>query len=138
MAEVIRPQFRPRWGQCRPRAGGAGRSALAGRGGAYWTGELATRAGIPGTVESHPIDDLMTGRTIEIEVGGLMSRISVDGRDYFSGRYGGSGFGLLLQIRPARHVGRRRPQSRPVMSKAAVFIGPSATRKSSKDAESAP
>ena len=82
----------------RPAAVGASRGQI-------WRGrvrELAGRAlsrlGAPGAIADCEFKDAVTGREIQVEVGALCVRLSIDGRDYyfdrFSGRYDGMGSAL--------------------------------------------
>lgn len=53
--------------------------------------------GAPGAIQNQEITDSLTGQRIEIRVGDLFTRISIDGRDYYftriRGRLDGTGCG---------------------------------------------
>jgi len=52
-------------------------------------GNLANRLRVPAFVRPIVIEDEVTKQTIVIEPGRLVTRISVDGRDYYFGRFSG-------------------------------------------------
>ena len=60
-------------------------------------GRILNWLGVPGTIQDLKITDELTGQHIEIRVGLLFTRVSVNGRDYFfrrlSGRFDGTGMG---------------------------------------------
>ena len=60
-------------------------------------GRLLNRIGIPGAVRDIHIKDALTGQEVNIHVGPLFTRLSVNGRDYFfhrtSGKFDGTGMG---------------------------------------------
>lgn len=60
-------------------------------------GELLKSLRIPGPIQNCHIVDPVTNQTIEIRVGVLFSRISINGRDYYfhrlTGKYDGAGMG---------------------------------------------
>jgi len=60
-------------------------------------GRLLNRLGVAGAVKPMKISDSLTGQKMEIRVGLLFTRISVNGRDYYfnrlSGRFDGTGMG---------------------------------------------
>jgi len=65
-----------------------------------WRGRMRERAGallswlgFPGALTETVIDDPLTGRHIEIRVGALFTRISIDGRDYYFDRVSGEAAG---------------------------------------------
>ena len=53
--------------------------------------------GFPGGIKDMTITDKLTGQHIEVKVGVLFTRLSVNGRDYYfrrlSGRFDGTGIG---------------------------------------------
>ncbi len=55
--------------------------------------------GAPGVIKPLQYDDPLTGMVIEIRVGVLFTRLTVDGRDFYfhrlSGRFDGTGQGCL-------------------------------------------
>lgn len=59
-------------------------------------GRLLNRLGMPGAVRDTHFQDALTGDQIEVEVGELFTRLSVNGRDYYfnriTGKFDGSGF----------------------------------------------
>src|SRR5215472_18481282 len=52
-------------------------------------GNLANRLRVPAFIRAAVIEDELTRQTIVIEPGRLVTRISVDGRDYYFGRFSG-------------------------------------------------
>ncbi|MFZ3322359.1 MAG: hypothetical protein WA190_08315 [Usitatibacter sp.] len=58
-------------------------------------GRFLNRAKVPGAVSETTIKDSLTGQELQISVGVLFTRISVNGRDFYfdrvSGKYGGAG-----------------------------------------------
>ena len=60
---------------------------------------LFNKLGFPGGIKDMTITDKLTGQHIEIKVGVLFTRLSVNGRDYYfrrlSGRFDGTGYGCL-------------------------------------------
>jgi len=60
-------------------------------------GRILNRLRIPGAVKDIYINDALTGQEIKIHVGVLITRLSVNGRDYFfhrlSGKLVGTGMG---------------------------------------------
>jgi hypothetical protein len=60
-------------------------------------GKFLQRVQIPGMIASTTIDDAFSGQTLEIKVGVICTRISVNGRDYYfsrlSGKFDGTGSG---------------------------------------------
>jgi hypothetical protein len=60
-------------------------------------GVIAGKLGLPGAVRDAVIEDEATGQHVQVRVGRLFTRISVDGRDYyfnrFTGRFDGTGSG---------------------------------------------
>lgn len=58
-------------------------------------GRTANRIRIPGAVQSAEIHDNATGQHIEVVVGTLFTRLTVNGRDFyfnrFTGRFNGTG-----------------------------------------------
>jgi hypothetical protein len=79
-------------------------------------GNLANRLRVPAFVRPAVIEDELTGQTIVIEPGHLLTRISVGGRDYyfgrFSGRFDGVGISVekVVSLEPPR--GYRRGRAR--------------------------
>lgn len=61
-------------------------------------GRLLNRAGAPGAVRDTKIKDSLTGQEVEISVGVLFTKITVNGRDFYfhrtSGKYDGAGSGV--------------------------------------------
>jgi len=62
-----------------------------------WLGTTLNHFGVPGGVRDVQFEDQVTGQRVQIRVGVLFTRISIDGRDYYfrrvSGKYDGSGMG---------------------------------------------
>ena len=69
-----------------------------------WRGRAATLFGrllnafrLPGAIADAVVDDSLTGQHIEVVVGPLFTRVSVNGRDYYfrrlTGKHDGSGSG---------------------------------------------
>ncbi len=60
-------------------------------------GACLNRLGAPAAVQNTRVHDPVAGRTFEVDVGTLFTRISVDGRDFYfnrlTGRFDGSGTG---------------------------------------------
>ena len=60
-------------------------------------GRLLNRRGIPAPIQPIEITDPLTGQTIQVRVGDLFTRLSIDGRDFYfdriTGRYDGTGCG---------------------------------------------
>jgi len=60
-------------------------------------GRVLRFASVPGAIRESRIEDSLTGQEIEIRVGLLFTRISVNGRDYYfnrlTGRFDGTGMG---------------------------------------------
>ena len=60
-------------------------------------GNLMNRLHLPGTVRPFTLDDPLANSTIEVAVGPLFTRLTVNGRDYYfdriSGRFSGTGQG---------------------------------------------
>lgn len=60
-------------------------------------GKILGRARLPGVITSTTINDAFSGQRLEIEVGIICTRISVNGRDYYfsrlSGKFDGTGSG---------------------------------------------
>ncbi len=60
-------------------------------------GRLLNRLRVPGAVRDAHIKDALTGQEVEIRVGELFTRVSVNGRDYYfhraSGKFDGTGMG---------------------------------------------
>jgi hypothetical protein len=60
-------------------------------------GQLLKSLRIPGAVQDHHITDPVNNQTIDISVGALFTKISVNGRDYYfhrvTGKYDGAGMG---------------------------------------------
>lgn len=58
-----------------------------------------TAVGIPGAIKSMQITDVLTDQHIEVRVGHLFVRLSVNGRDYYfdriTGKFDGTGTGCL-------------------------------------------
>ena len=81
----------------RPPATGATRWQIARGRAREAVGRLLGRVGAPGAIANATIADPVTGQEIEIRVGHLLTRVTVNGRDYYfdrlSGRYDGTGSG---------------------------------------------
>ena len=79
-----------------PSTGASSKDALLGRL-RMLLGRFLGRVGAPGLVQSGEIRDAVSGQKIEIAVGLLFTRISIDGRDYYfrrlTGRFDGTGQG---------------------------------------------
>ena len=62
-----------------------------------YVGKLLGRARLPGVIASTTINDSFSGQRLEIKVGIIYTRISVNGRDYYfsrlSGKFDGTGSG---------------------------------------------
>jgi hypothetical protein len=62
-----------------------------------YVGKILGRVQLPGAVASTTIDDALSGQRLEIKVGTICTRISVNGRDYYfsrlSGKFNGTGSG---------------------------------------------
>ncbi len=60
-------------------------------------GKILTSLRIPGAICDYHINDPVTHQTIDIRVGDLFTRITVDGRDYYfhrlTGKFDGTGMG---------------------------------------------
>jgi len=60
-------------------------------------GRLMNLLGLPGAINTVQIDDEVSGQTINVQVGDLFVRLTVNGRDYyfnrFTGRLDGTGSG---------------------------------------------
>jgi hypothetical protein len=58
-------------------------------------GRLLNRLGFPGAVRNVHIKDALTGQEIDVHVGALFTRITVNGRDYYfnrtTGKFDGTG-----------------------------------------------
>lgn len=58
-------------------------------------GKLLSRASIPGAIADASIDDPVSRQRIEVHVGALFTRLTVDGRDYYfdrlTGEFNGAG-----------------------------------------------
>ena len=78
-------------------------------------GRLANRLGIPGFIRDTVIDDPVTGQQIEIRVSLLSVRLSVNGRDYYFGRFSGKleGAGMGCVSQPSRCISAPTPESGP-------------------------
>ena len=74
-----------------------------------WIGNLANRLRVPAIVRPAVIEDEVTRQTIVIEPGHLVTRISVDGRDYYFGRFSGRFDGVGMS---AENAASRRPLGR--------------------------
>ena len=74
-------------------------------------GRLASWLGIPGFIRDTVIDDPVTGQQIEIRVSLLSVRLSVDGRDYYFGRFSGKleGAGMGCVSRPSHCISAPTP-----------------------------
>ncbi len=74
-------------------------------------GRLAGRLSIPGSIRDTVIDDPVTGQQIEIRVSLLSVRLSVNGRDYYFGRFSGKleGAGMGCVSRPSRCISASTP-----------------------------
>jgi hypothetical protein len=63
------------------------------------TGKLLTRLRVPGAISNTVVEDTLTGQNIEVRVGALFTRISINGRDYYfnrlTGKFDGTGMGCL-------------------------------------------
>ncbi len=61
------------------------------------SGRLLKFVSAPGFVRNASFQDSLTGRTIDIKVGILFTRLSIDGRDYYfhrvTGKFDGTGSG---------------------------------------------
>ncbi len=71
-----------------------------------WVGSLANRLRVPAIVRPTVIEDDLTKQTIVIEPGRLVTRISVDGRDYYFGRFSGRFDGVGMS---AENAASRQP-----------------------------
>ena len=62
-----------------------------------FAGKILGRVRLPGLIASTTIYDSFTGQRLEVKVGVICTRISVNGRDYYfsrlSGRFDGTGSG---------------------------------------------
>jgi hypothetical protein len=62
-----------------------------------FVGRILGRVQLPGLIASTTINDPYLGQTIEVKVGIISTRISVNGRDYYfsrlSGKFNGTGSG---------------------------------------------
>jgi hypothetical protein len=62
-----------------------------------FAGRILQRIGMPGAVSPCLIEDPVTGQKIDVAVGTLFTRITVNGRDYyfcrFTGKFDGTGSG---------------------------------------------
>jgi len=62
-------------------------------------GKLFNRLGAPGAIRPVSINDSLTGQRIQVQVGPLLTRLSVNGRDYYfdriTGRAAGTGSGCV-------------------------------------------
>jgi hypothetical protein len=58
---------------------------------------MAEKLRLPGAIRDSMVEDEATGQRIEVRVGRLFTRISINGRDFyfdrFSGRFDGTGTG---------------------------------------------
>lgn len=54
-----------------------------------YVGELLGRVRVPGVIASTTVNDSFSGQRLEIRVGTIYTRISVNGRDYYFGRLSG-------------------------------------------------
>ncbi len=62
-----------------------------------YVGKILGRVQVPGVIASATINDSFSGQRLEIKVGAICTRISVNGRDYYfsrlSGKFNGTGSG---------------------------------------------
>ena len=62
-----------------------------------WICRVLNRVGVPGTIQDADINDSLTGNHIQVRVGVLFTKVSVNGRDYYfrrlSGQFDGTGMG---------------------------------------------
>ncbi len=74
-------------------------------------GRLAGRLGVPGFIRDTVIDDPVTGQQIEIRVYALDARLTIDGRDYYFGRFSGKleGAGMGCVSRSSRCISAPTP-----------------------------
>lgn len=71
-------------------------------------GNLANRLRVPAFVRPIVIEDELTRQTIVIEPGHLVTRISVNGRDYYFGRFSGRFDGVGMSAENAASLQPRR------------------------------
>lgn len=68
-------------------------------------GAMLNRLGCGGLVKSVKIDDGLTGQCIEVAVGSLFTKITVNGRDYYfrrlTGAFDGTGIGCSASNQPS-------------------------------------
>lgn len=78
-------------------------------------GRLAHWVGIPGFIRDTVINDPVTGQQIEIRVYALDTRLTIDGRDYYFGRFGGKleGAGMGCVSQSSRCISAPTPESGP-------------------------
>jgi hypothetical protein len=69
------------------------------------------RLGVPGFIRNTVIDDPVTGQQIEIRVCALDTRLTIDGRDYYFGRFSGKleGAGMGCVSRSSRCISAPTP-----------------------------
>jgi hypothetical protein len=81
----------------KPAEGGASRQTIWRGRLKEWFCRLLNMLGVPGAIRDASIEDTLTGQKIEIRVGTLFTRISINGRDFYfsrlSGRFDGTGTG---------------------------------------------